>query len=196
MNQPVQPDPPIESLSRVQVLAALGITAIILLVIIRVWQFVGAPVMFPLGWSWGHLLMGVALGALITAGSGLIYRLWPAYRASSDRYLTMILRALTWPDLIWLGLLPGTSEEMLFRGLLLPAFGIGWLGLGLSSLCFGAMHFSGSQQWPYVVWASVIGAALGGSAIATGSLMVPLAAHVTTNILSGSLWKLANGTSG
>ncbi|MGF1537182.1 MAG: lysostaphin resistance A-like protein [Elainellaceae cyanobacterium] len=190
MPQPVQPDPELESLSRIQVLAALGITAVLLLLVVQVWRFLGAPVMLPLSWSWRHLWIGVALGAGITLSSGAVYRLWPAYRASADGYLTMILSPLLWLDLIWLGLLPGASEELLFRGLLLPAFGLDWVGLILSSLCFGAMHFSGRPQWPYVVWASVIGVALGGSAIATGSLLVPLVAHVTTNIVSGSLWKL------
>ncbi len=188
MNQSAQPDPDVH-LTRVQVLTAMGITALILLLVIQVWRLVGAPVMLPLAWSWSHLGLGVALGVALTLSSGGVYRLWPAYRDSAERYVTMILRPLIWPDLIWLGLLPGASEELLFRGLMLPAFGLDWVGVGLSSLCFGAMHFSGREQWPYVVWASVVGAALGGSAIATGSLLVPLAAHATTNILSGCLWK-------
>jgi len=190
MNQPGTPDPDSTSLSRVQVLAAMGITAIILLMVIQVWRIVGAPVMFPLGWSWQNSLLGAGLGIVITASSGAVYRLWPAYRDSADRYVLMVLGPLIWPDLIWLGLLPGISEELLFRGLLLPAFGFTWIGLGLSSLCFGLMHFSGIEQWPYIIWASVIGAVLGASAIATGSLLVPVVAHVTTNIMSGCVWKL------
>ncbi|MGB3612888.1 MAG: CPBP family intramembrane glutamic endopeptidase [Elainellaceae cyanobacterium] len=189
-HQPATPDPNSPPLSRIQVLAAMGITAVILLVIIQVWRVVGAPVMFPLGWSWQNGLLGFGLGIGITTSSGGVYRLWPAYRASADRYVRMVLGPLVWPDLIWLGLLPGTSEELLFRGLLLPAFGMNWVGVGLSSLCFGLMHFSGIQQWPYIVWASIIGVVLGISAIATGSLLVPLVAHVTTNIVSGCLWKL------
>ncbi|MEO0407955.1 MAG: CPBP family intramembrane glutamic endopeptidase [Cyanobacteria bacterium P01_A01_bin.135] len=181
------PDGP---LTRIQVLAAMGITAVILLLVIQGWRLLGAPAMVPLNWSVTNLLLGLGLGLAITLSSGGIYRLWPAYRDSADRYVLMVLQPLIWPDLIWLGLLPGISEELLFRGMLLPAFGLDGAGLVLSSLCFGVMHFSGLQQWPYVVWASVVGAILGASAIATGSLLVPLVAHVLTNILSACVWKL------
>jgi uncharacterized protein len=44
-----------------------------------------------------------------------------------------------------------------------------------------------------VIWATVIGAVLGGSAIATGSLLVPIAAHITTNLVSAYLWKWGKG---
>lgn len=181
------PDGP---LTRIQVLAAMGITAVILLLVIQGWRLLGTPVMVPLNWSATNLLLGIGLGLGITLSSGGIYRLWPAYQASADRYVLMVLQPLIWPDIIWLGLLPGISEELLFRGMLLPAFGLDGLGVLLSSLCFGVMHFSGLQQWPYVVWASLVGAMLGASAIATGSLLVPLVAHILTNILSACLWKL------
>ena len=56
--------------------------------------------------------------------SSIIYRLWPAYRQSADVYLALVLKPLILMDLIWLGLLPGLSEELLFRGVMLPALGL------------------------------------------------------------------------
>jgi membrane protease YdiL (CAAX protease family) len=94
------------------------------------------------------------------------------------------------PDLIWLGLLPGMSEELLFRGVMLPAVGLNAIGVVASSLLFGILHMSGRQQWPYVVWATTVGLLLGFSALATGNLLVPIVAHVVTNLVSSYLWKL------
>jgi len=121
-----------------------------------------------------------------------VYRLWPAYRQSADFYLEMVLKPLVLPDLIWLGLLPGMSEELLFRGVMLPAVGLNATGVLATSLLFGVLHLSGRQQWPYVVWASVVGLLLGFSAVATGNLLVPIVAHIVTNLLSSYLWKLGH----
>jgi hypothetical protein len=84
------------------------------------------------------------------------------------------------------------SEELLFRGVMLPAIGLNATGLVATSLLFGILHLSGRQQWPYVVWASVVGLLLGFSALATGNLLVPIVAHIGTNLISSYLWKLGN----
>jgi hypothetical protein len=84
------------------------------------------------------------------------------------------------------------SEELLFRGVMLPAVGLNPTGLIATSLLFGVLHLSGPQQWPYVVWASIVGLLLGLSALATGNLLVPIVAHIGTNLLSSYLWKLGN----
>jgi hypothetical protein len=93
---------------------------------------------------------------------------------------------------MWLGLLPGLSEELLFRGVMLPAFGRNWEGIIISSICFGALHLSGWQQWPYMIWAIMIGGVLGFSAVWSGNLLVPIVAHILTNIISAAIWKYRN----
>jgi membrane protease YdiL (CAAX protease family) len=183
------PEPNLEPLSRTQILAAIAVTAIVLLLIVRCWMFFDPNIVLRVSWAIAPALIGIGIGLGITAASGLLYQCWPAYRDSADLYLKLVLYPLTWPDLVWLGLLPGLSEELLFRGVLLPALGMNAFGLIASSLCFGILHFSGSQQWPYVLWATIIGGVLGFGAIATGNLLVPIAAHVTTNLLSSCLWK-------
>jgi membrane protease YdiL (CAAX protease family) len=168
------------------------VTALILAAIARIWMALSPGVLFPLNISGQNAAQGALLGLAITAMSGVVYRLWPLYRKSADEYLELVLRPLVWPDLIWLGLLPGLSEELLFRGVVLPAIGLGVGGIVISSLSFGAMHYSGSKHWPYIVWATVIGALLGTSAVVTGSLFVPVMAHITTNVVSSCLWKFRN----
>jgi uncharacterized protein len=122
--------------------------------------------------------------------SGVTYRVWNAYRKSADYYLEIVLKPLAFPDLIWLGLLPGLSEELLFRGVMLPAFGAGHPAVFVSSICFGVLHLSSPQQWPYVIWATIVGLVLGYSAVMSGNLLVPIVAHITTNIVSSYFWKI------
>ena len=189
VSEPQSSPPEIESLSRSQVLISMAITAIVLLGISKLWMYVGNVTLFPIRWQPELLPIAIGLSLLIAALSGLLYRVWPAYRLSTVFYLRLVVRPLRWLDLIWLGILPGMSEELLFRGTLLPSWGGGWLALGLTSAAFGAMHLSGRQYWPYAFWAGCVGALLGYSAIATGNLLVPIVAHISTNILSGALWK-------
>jgi uncharacterized protein len=186
--RPERPEP--EPLSRFQLLAAMAATALILLLIARLWlkfEPFGLSVVF----QWSAVGIGVGVGLWICAISVLAYKLWPAYRRSADWYLSFVLSPLLLIDSIWVGLLPGMSEEILFRGVMLPAIGLNAWGLIVSSLCFGVLHMSGWRQWPYAVWATVIGLILGGSALATGNnLLVPIVAHVTTNFTASLFWQL------
>ncbi|MGJ3246014.1 MAG: CPBP family intramembrane glutamic endopeptidase [Elainellaceae cyanobacterium] len=192
MTKPLLPEPDIEPLSREQILVAMGITAIVLLIISRLWLMFTPYRLLPLNFSVQTVLIGIGLGLGITGLSSIVYSIWPAYRNSADYYLKLVLQPLHWADLIWLGLLPGLSEELLFRGVLLPTIGLTLFGVVISGLCFGVLHFSGSQQWPYVIWATVIGIVLGYGALSTGSLMVPILAHVTTNFVSSCIWKASS----
>jgi membrane protease YdiL (CAAX protease family) len=187
-----QQNPDLEPMTRSQILIAMGVTAIILLTVAEVWLTLGSITHLRAQWQVDKLAIGIVLGLGITAASALVYGIWPAYRQSADVYLSLVLRPLTYPDIIWLGLLPGLSEEFLFRGVMLPALGLDFTGLILSSLCFGVLHLSGSNQWPYVIWATLVGLALGYSALATGNLLVPILAHILTNLVSSFTWKMGN----
>lgn len=186
-HSPEHPD--IEPLSRTELLVAMAATAIILLLIARIWMFFD-PFRFPSALGWQDAGIGLLLGLSISAMSALVYRLWPAYRKSADFYLAFVLAPLILSDSLWIGLLPGMSEELLFRGVMLPAIGLNATGLVVSSLCFGILHMSGPKQWPYAVWATAVGLLLGSSALVTGNLLVPIVAHVVTNFLSSLSWQL------
>ena len=183
-------EPEMEPLTRTQILVAMGVTALVLLLIAKLWMKIGAVTLLPITWMPMVLVWALGITAFVTTGSALLYRCWPAYRHSARFYLDLVLKPLVWPDLIWLGLLPGMSEELLFRGVMLPAIGLNPVGLAISSVCFGVLHLSGKKQWPYMVWATVVGMILGASALITGNLLVPIVAHILTNFTSGLLWKL------
>ncbi|KAB8332503.1 CPBP family intramembrane metalloprotease [Scytonema tolypothrichoides VB-61278] len=190
MAQQQKQEPEIPYLTRTQVLVAMGVTAILLWIVAKVWLQFGNFALMSWRWDQTELLWGVLLGLGITALSTVTYRLWLPYRKSADFYLEMVLKPLALPDLIWLGLLPGLSEELLFRGVMLPAFGYNGTAVIISSICFGILHLSGSQQWPYVVWASIVGMLLGCSALISGNLLVPIVAHILTNLISSYSWKI------
>lgn len=182
--------PELEPLSRNQILIFMGITAIFLLAIAKIWQKLGGVQLLSFQFSPQALLWSIGLALGITLTSGIVYRLWPAYRQSADFYLELVIKPLEWTDLIWLGLLPGLSEELLFRGVMLPALGLNLAAVAVSSVLFGVLHLSGNGQWPYVVWATIVGFALGYCALITGNLVVPVVAHIITNLISGLVWKI------
>jgi membrane protease YdiL (CAAX protease family) len=185
-------EPEIPYLTRTQVLVAMGVTAIILWIVAKLWLHWSNVILFKWYWHEQDLLLGIGLGLIITILSGLAYRFSIPYRKSADYYLEMVLKPLAMPDLIWLGLLPGLSEELLFRGVMLPALGADHLAVIVSSLCFGVLHLSDTQQWPYVIWATLIGVILGYSALLSGNLLLPIVAHIVTNLFSSYLWKMKN----
>jgi len=183
------PDPAPDALDRLQILGAIAITALSLLAIAKLWQIVGQVSPLTLHWSGSDLAWGIALGFAITLASAGLYALWPQYRASTQLYLDLIVKPLVWVDLIWLGVLPGLSEELLFRGMVLAAFGFGWPTLLVSNLCFGFLHLSNWQQWPYGLWATIVGLILSLSVVWSGHLLVAVVAHTCTNLFWGGLWK-------
>jgi uncharacterized protein len=183
-------NPDIEPLSRIQILIAMAVTSIILFGVAKLWLYFGDLQLRPLMMTIENLGMGIALGLGLTGLSSIVYAVWATYRESADFYLAMVLKPLAIPDTIWLGLLPGLSEELLFRGVMLPAIGLDPIGIVLSSLCFGVLHMTNIQQWPYAVWATFVGIILAVTMVETGNLFIPIVAHITTNFISGLAWKL------
>ncbi len=183
-------EPEIPYLTRIQVLGAMGATAIILWIVAKLWLRFGNFSLYSWRWHPRDFFLGLGLGLIITVLSGLGYRLCPPYRKSADYYLDLVLKPLALPDIIWLGLLPGLSEELLFRGVMLPALGSDHVAVIVSSLSFGVLHLSGEQQWPYVIWATIVGLTLGYSTLLSGNLLVPIVAHILTNLLSSYFWKI------
>jgi uncharacterized protein len=187
--KPTSQQPELEPLSRSQILIAMGITAVILLVVAKIWLRLDSTPQIAFTLNLQDFFWGMSLGLAITGCSALLYQFWPHYQRSANIYLQLILKPLMWPDLFWLGLLPGLSEELLFRGIMLPSLGLDWTGLIVSSLCFGILHMSSLQQWPYVFWAAIVGLALGYSTFMTHNLLVPVTAHILTNFISSVTWK-------
>lgn len=88
-----------------------------------------------------------------------------------------LFRPCTVPELACVAALAGIGEEMMFRGLLQPAF-ILWLGpiLGLlaASLLFGALHL---LTLAYGIIAAIAGLYFGALVLLTGDLGAAIIAH-------------------
>eukprot|EP00887_Chlorella_sp_A99_P002263 scaffold10.g2263.t1 len=102
--------------------------------------------------------IGLAAAAAVTAARLALLAAWPAFREASDRsneqasqsaaLLEMedALSPLGPADLLVVSLLPGLSEELLFRGALVPAIAPDWRGAVIAGLVFGALHSGGGRS--------------------------------------------------
>jgi membrane protease YdiL (CAAX protease family) len=116
--------------------------------------------------------LGMTAGAALWGTIPLLLRS-AAMRRVWDEVLQPFSRALATRDLVAIALLSGISEELFFRGILLPE-----IGLALSSLGFGALH---ALCAVYLGWATLVGAGFGALALATDSLVAPITAHAVYN---------------
>jgi membrane protease YdiL (CAAX protease family) len=121
----------------------------------------------------GSVVAGIVAGAALWATIPLLLRSRPMRRVW-DGVLLPFAATLGPRDVVVVALLSGFTEELFFRGVLLPETGI-----VLSSLCFGALH---ALCATYLVWATVIGAGFSALALLSGSLVTPILAHATYNL--------------
>lgn len=125
----------------------------------------------------GHtsLLAGLAAGTLMGAISIACDRIGLKSRTAEE-----ISLALSPSDILLVNfMLIAPSEEILFRGLLVPR-----IGLIPSSIAFGLVHVIGHRAWGEVVVATLFGLLLGWIFLRTGSLLGPWVAHALSNIIS------------
>ncbi|WP_373478557.1 CPBP family intramembrane glutamic endopeptidase [Geminocystis sp.] len=178
------------SFTRIQLLGFMGVTAIILSIIAQIWRKLGSIQIIPLNFTVQALLFATVIAIGIFIASLIVAQIWQDYHRSAEQYLELIITPLVIPDLIWVAILPALSEELLFRGVMIPAFGYDLFAVIVSSILFGVLHLSDIQNWPYVVWAIIVGFILGYSAYITGNLLIPIVAHGLTNLFSSLTWKL------
>lgn len=82
--------------------------------------------------------------------------------------------------LVVLGVASAASEELFFRGVLATT-----VGVVVSSLAFGLLHqVRGKARWVWASWAAVMGLAFATLFLATGSLLGPIVAHATINVVN------------
>jgi len=89
--------------------------------------------------------------------------------------------------LVWIPinlLVTCVAEEGVFRQMMLawaPSGRRGWLALGLSSICFGLVHYQGG--WSYVFLASIAGVFYGLAYRKGGHVGFPILLHFSVNLL-------------
>lgn len=153
---------------RLEWLLSIGLT-----VLSVVWAWArDLPLAASLAPSVVGMVTGVAAGAALWTTIPLLLRS-PSMRRVWTEVLLPFSRTLATRDIVVIALLSGLTEELFFRGVLLPETGI-----VLSSVGFGALH---ALCGAYFLWATFVGALFGALTLGSGSLVPAIVAHATYN---------------
>ena len=134
----------------------------------------------PLAWQLAAgPAIGVALGLAVVGLTRLATRRFQWARELHTSFRDL-LGPLTAREIVILAIASSIGEELLFRGALLPWFGLWW-----QALVFALLHVGPGRRFlPWTASALVLGIAFGALATETGNLGGPIAAHFTINFLN------------
>jgi uncharacterized protein len=136
----------------------------------------------PVALTWQAIGLVIVASCLLMAVISLLVRFdrifMPGILAKL-RQLKPLLIGLNQTERIYIAVLAGFSEELLFRGFLQP-----FAGIAAASIIFGAMH---AVTFGYFLLAAAMGFYLGWLFQATGNLLVPMAVHAFYDIFALNL---------
>lgn len=122
---------------------------------------------------------GVAVGLAVVGATRLATRHFEWAR-ELHRSFRDLLGPLTGREIIILALASSIGEELLFRGALLP-----WFGVWIQGVVFALLHVGPGRRFlPWTLSALVLGIGFGWLAVWTGNLGGPIAAHFAINFLN------------
>ncbi|XP_022962103.1 uncharacterized protein LOC111462659 isoform X3 [Cucurbita moschata] len=136
-----------------------------------------------------QLQLITGLVVLISSSRFLLLKIWPDFAESSEAANRQVLTSLQPIDYALVAFLPGISEELLFRGALIPLLGFNWASVMLTAAIFGILHLGGGRKYSFTIWASFVGLAYGYATIESSSIVVPMASHALNNLVGGILWR-------
>jgi len=139
----------------------------------------GAPKGLALGLVGGFILFSAVVGVAAVAD---------VYNIIGEGSTAALLTAL-----IAIAIIPGFTEELMFRGILfrwLEEFGGSWFALALTSALFGLGHIfnSGATVFSSFAIAMEAGILLGAAYMLTRNLWVPIGLHAAWNFTQGEIW--------
>ncbi|XP_073021357.1 uncharacterized protein [Primulina eburnea] len=141
------------------------------------------------GFELWHLELVVGSVLLVSSSRFLLLKIWPDFAKSSETANQQVLTSLEPLDYLAVAFLPGISEELLFRGALLPLFGTNWTSILAVATLFGILHLGGGRNYSFAVWATFVGLVYGYATILTSSAVVPMASHSLNNLIGGIIWR-------
>lgn len=125
------------------------------------------------------VVAGLIVGLFIVASSQVAARrlVW-ARRLHED--LRPFVDGCSTGLVIWMAVLSGVSEELVFRSWL-----GGWIGLVPQAVIFALLHQTpGKSRWVWLTWTLAVGLVFGWMFQVIGSLTATVVAHVTVNALN------------
>eukprot|EP00884_Botryococcus_braunii_P000838 jgi/Botrbrau1/10755/Bobra.180_2s0020.1 len=154
------------------------------------------PALSLLSWSGQgglpDLAVALALAGTVTAARFTALSLASSFRLAADASNGQVLPNLSAADIVYVSAASGISEELLFRGALLPLLAPDWRGVVISGLLFGALHVNGGRNLAFAAWAGVVGGLYGAAFLATHDIWVPAVAHSLANVASAAIWLSRN----
>ncbi|URD86445.1 CAAX protease self-immunity [Musa troglodytarum] len=190
--------------TRGQVLQACSITSGLLLALgatirqaahvasVEGWAVLDSSEVSSVGFEMWHLELILGLVLLISSCRYLLLKTWPDFSRSSEAANQQILSSLEPLDYILVAFLPGISEELLFRGALMPLFGLNWRSALAVAAIFGVLHLGSGRRYSFAIWATFVGFAYGAATLISSSIIVPMASHSLNNLVGGLLWRLTS----
>lgn len=180
------------ALPRISYAATSGLVAIALLIAVykRAIRHLGANPRDDLraARAFRLLAMGIGTGLIIFSMAVAIAAAIGVYRITGEGDGSSLSEAL-----IVSAAFPAVSEEMLFRGIIfrwLEEWGGSWIGLILSSLAFGFVHyFNTGATVVACLWIAIeAGLMLGAAYMLTRSLWLPMGIHAGWNFAEGEIY--------
>ncbi|MCE1246404.1 MAG: CPBP family glutamic-type intramembrane protease [Firmicutes bacterium] len=170
--------------TRIPVAKLVLIVEATLLAISFVWIFLRRiPVFENIKFDKGSIILGILMGGVVLASSGLFYLIDKfafnlKMREMIEKMIYPIFSKVSFPDIIMMAVMSGIAEEVFFRGILMKEFGI-----IAASLIFGALHTSSKDTWFMGFWSALAGVFFCILYIKTGNLLVPIIAHAVNNFV-------------
>lgn len=123
--------------------------------------------------------LGVGAGLVTVALTALLIEYVPVFARLADA-MAGVIGPVGWPTIIVSAAASSVAEECLFRGAVQPT--VGWL---LASILFGACHFLPDRRFlPWTAFAVAAGFGLGALFQWRGTLVAPVLAHFTVNLIN------------
>lgn len=141
-----------------------------------------------------HVELIIGLVILVSSCRYLLLQTWSDFAECSDAANQQVLGSLQPLDYMVVAFLPGISEEFLFRGALLPLFGLNWRSALVVAFIFGVLHLGSGRKYSFAIWATFVGLAYGYATILSSSLIVPMTSHALNNLIGGILWLYTSKT--
>lgn len=175
-----------KSVSRATMLNVTIIVEALMLLVAAIWiQMAGLQISHAFAFSYKPVLIGIATGVVMAfAGLGA-FRLgknvavFSQVRELVESYLMPMVAELKLVDLIIISIISGFCEEVFFRGVVQPQF-----GLPLTAIAFGLFHDPSFRHIAYSLTALLYGIVLGLLYQYTGNIWAPIFAHMTHNMIS------------
>ncbi|KAL3751837.1 hypothetical protein ACJRO7_012639 [Eucalyptus globulus] len=147
------------------------------------------------GFETWHLELVTGLVILISSCRYLLLRTWPDFAESSEAANRQVLTSLEPVDYLVVSFLPGISEELLFRGTLLPLTGNNWTSVLLVAALFGILHLGSGRKFSFAIWATFVGLMYGSATVVSSSIVVPMLSHSLNNLVGGMIWRYSKSES-